>query len=75
MTYPDPRHLEGHRLYSALGEHERHGHLHVPHVALGLGQEGQTLDAQTGSDVTAGFMKEESEASGFSFSPYEAPGS
>lgn len=75
MTHPDPRHLEGHRLYGAPGEHERHGHLHVSHVALGLGQEGQTLDAQTGSDVIAGFIKEESEGSGFSFSPYEAPGS
>lgn len=75
MTHPDPRHLEGHRLYGAPCEHERHGHLHVSHVALGLGQEGQTLDTQTGSDVIAGFIKEESEGSGFSLSPYEAPGS
>lgn len=57
MTHPDPRHLEGHRLYGAPGEHERHGHLHVSHVALCLGQEGQTLREQTGSDITAGLIR------------------
>lgn len=68
-THPDSGHLEGHRLYGAPGEHEPHGHLHVSHVALSLGQEGQTLHAQTGSDITAALIQDYSDDIGGFFFP------
>lgn len=53
MSHPDPWHPEGHWLYGALGEHESDGHLHISHVALHLGQKGQTLQAGDKQEVTS----------------------
>lgn len=45
LTHLDPWHSEGHWLYGCLGEHHSYSYLYITHVALRLGQEGQTLQA------------------------------
>jgi len=52
LAHLDPGHFEGHWLYRCLGEHESHSDLHVTHIALRLGQEGEALQAGNNQDVS-----------------------